>query len=252
MKEAERFYTYQKRCIAEWDEIARQSDVWEGFGGYYHKRLEQVYRHVVVPGQRILEIGCRKGDLLAALRPSYGVGIDFSREMIKRARKRYPQLTFLEAAAHDIGDLKEVFDVVVLSDLINDLWDVQKVFENLSRFTRSKTRILMNMQSRLWDVPFEIISRLRLARPRLYQNWLTAEDVNNLLSIAGFETIRIWPEVLLPMGLPILSVLCNRYLVKLWPFSFFAVTNFIMARPQPQKRDIKKGAVGFGYHPCQK
>jgi cyclopropane fatty-acyl-phospholipid synthase-like methyltransferase len=38
----------------------------------------------------ILEIGCARGDLLAALNPNKGIGIDLAGEMIKQAQDRHP------------------------------------------------------------------------------------------------------------------------------------------------------------------
>jgi hypothetical protein len=35
-------------------------------------------RFLIPPGKRVFELGCGSGDLLAALEPSYGVGVDFS------------------------------------------------------------------------------------------------------------------------------------------------------------------------------
>ena len=75
---------YQRRRIAHWDAVARKMDSWSGWGGHYHQRIAQIYRFVVTPGQRVLEVGCSQGDLLAALEPSVGVGVDFSQEMIRR------------------------------------------------------------------------------------------------------------------------------------------------------------------------
>lgn len=190
---------------------------------------------MVAPEQRILEIGCGVGNLLSALQPTRGVGIDFSFEMIKRARIAHPELEFIEADGHDLGVLNEYFDVIILSDLINDLWDVQNVFEQLSRLCHPKTRIIINSYSRVWELPLAVASKLGLAKPRLNQNWLTVEDVTDLLNLSGFEIIRSWPEILWPLWTPGLASLCNKILVKLWPFRLFAMTNFILARPSPVK-----------------
>jgi glycosyltransferase involved in cell wall biosynthesis len=73
-----------------------------------------------------------------------------------------------------------------------------------------------------------------MARPNLPQNWLTMEDMVNLLGLADFEVIRGWSEVLWPVRTPLVDSLCNRYLVKLWPFRLAALSNFIVARPCPQ------------------
>jgi ubiquinone/menaquinone biosynthesis C-methylase UbiE len=129
------FESYRGARIEHWDGVCRQMDRWAGWGGYYHRRLADVYRFLVPSGQRVLEIGCGRGDLLASVNPSYGVGIDFSSEMIKRARQRHPELCFIEADAHDLSFLTEKFDFIILSDLINDLWDVQTVFEQVARLS---------------------------------------------------------------------------------------------------------------------
>jgi glycosyltransferase involved in cell wall biosynthesis len=72
-----------------------------------------------------------------------------------------------------------------------------------------------------------------LAKPQLNQNWLTVEDIQNLLTLAGFELIRSSAEVLCPVRIPLVDTLCNRYLVKVWPFRWLGLTNFIVARPTP-------------------
>jgi SAM-dependent methyltransferase len=85
---------YQQTRIAHWDTIARKRDTWHGLGKWYHDRLFDVYSFHVTPHQNILEIGCADGRLLAALQPSRGVGVDFSEEMIRRARQNHPDLEF--------------------------------------------------------------------------------------------------------------------------------------------------------------
>ena len=114
---------YQKERIEHWDAVAGSMDTWRGFGGYYHKRLKEVFQFLVPPGQRVIEIGCAQGDLLAALKPSFGLGVDFSGEMITRARKRHPDLEFIQADAHSMN-INQKFDFIILSDLVNDLHDV--------------------------------------------------------------------------------------------------------------------------------
>jgi hypothetical protein len=122
--------------------------------------------------------------------------------------------------------------VVILSDVVNDLWDVQAVFKNIARISTTRTRIV-NTYSRLWELPLVLAQRLDLATPTLGQNWLTVEDIEGLLSLADFEVIRHWSEILWPLGTPVLSGIFNRLLTKLWPFKYFNLTNFLVARPRP-------------------
>src|SRR5215813_4206232 len=123
---------YQQARVRHWNEVARQLETWTGWGGCYHRRLTQVYQSLVPPGQSVLELGCARGDLLAALKPALGIGVDFSEEMIDGARRCHPQLCFVHADAHAL-DLTDKFDVIILSDLVNDLWDVQTVLQQVSQ-----------------------------------------------------------------------------------------------------------------------
>ena len=81
---------YQQTRKTHWDSVAKKRDHWRGMGKWYHRRLIEIYRYLVNPNQRILEIGCGTGGLIARLQPSRGVGIEFSAEMIARAT-RYAQ-----------------------------------------------------------------------------------------------------------------------------------------------------------------
>ncbi len=219
--------------MAHWDKAAQLSDSWHGWGSAYHKRMEQVYRFLVSPGQRVLEIGSGLGDLLAALQPARGVGVDFSAEMVNRAAARHPNIKFIHADAHDLTFLKETFDAIILSDLVNDAWDVQRVLEQIRPLCTPGTRLILNFHSRLWQVTLSAAQQLRLATRMLEQNWFTPEDVRGMVHLAGFETIRSWQEILFPLPVPLIEPFCNRFLVRLPFFRGLALSNFVIARPQP-------------------
>jgi SAM-dependent methyltransferase len=261
---------HHARRVQWWDDVARKQDAWRGWGAAYHRRLEEIFQGLVAPGLRVLEVGCATGNLLAALKPAVGVGVDFSEEMIARARRRHPGLRFVVQDAHELnlpgaradrepdapGAVQsepnatsgcETFDGIILSDLFNDVWDVRRVLERVRLHCTPRTRVIINVYSRLWELPLEIAERLGLARPTLRQNWLTRIDIHNLLKLAGFELIRTWPEVLLPLPIPGLAPLCNRGIVRFWPFKHLALTNFFVARPAverpPRKREPRVSVV---------
>ena len=219
---------------AHWDNVARQAK--KGWGGFYHRRLAEIYSFLVAPGQRVLEIGCAMGDLLAAVKPCYGVGIDISQGMIQQAAHLHPELKFTQADAHTL-DLDAKFDVIILSDLLNDVWDVQTVLCRVKQMSLPETRVIINSYSRLWEPVLGLAEKLGLAQPILYQNWLTVDDIANLLYLSDFEVIRSWPDILWPLRTPVLDALCNRFLVKLWPFNELALTHLIVARPIPVPKE---------------
>ena len=223
---------YQKVRVGHWNDVARKLETWSGWGAYYHQRLTHVYQSLISPGQSVLELGCARGDLLAAVKPAFGVGVDFSEDMIRAASQRHPNLRFVYADVHELN-LNEKFDVIILSDLVNDLWDVQTVLQRVVQLSTQETRIIINTHSRLWEPLLGIAEWLGLAKPTLYQNWLTVEDIANLLNLANCEVIKHGQEILWPLQTLLLADVCNRFLVKFWPFKHLALTNFVVARPRP-------------------
>ena len=223
--------TYQNTRRAHWDSIAKKMDGWRGWGGAYRARLRQVFGYLVPTGQRVLEVGCGRGDLLAALQPAYGVGVDFSSEMVCRAQAKHPDLIFVQADAHQLDLGETFFDTIILSDLVNDLWDVQAVLTQLQPYCHAGTRLVVNYYNRLWQLPLGIAQRLGLAKPNLQQNWLADKDIHNLLYLAGFEAVRSWPEMLFPFTVPLLTGFFNRFVLRFWPFNLLALTTFTVARP---------------------
>lgn len=223
--EAEGYYATRR---AFWRRFDRGHKSW---GGYYRSRLCTIYRHLIPEGACVLEIGCGRGDLLAAVRPETGVGVDFSPDVLEDARAAHPELQFVEADAHSLSLGAQVFDYVILSDIVNDIWDVQAMLGEVRRHCVARTRLVFNFHSYLWSGPLRLAQRLGVATPNLPQNWLTPHDMVNLLEISGFQALRVWQEVLVPLRIPLVSDFANRYLAKLFPFRFLDMTSLVAARP---------------------
>jgi SAM-dependent methyltransferase len=225
---------YQKERRTHWDRVSAKKANANRPGAFYHKLLQYYYGFFIPSGMRILELGCGHGDLLASLEPALGVGIDFSGEMIRFASTKHENLSFIQADSHDVP-VKGSFDVIILSDLVNDLWDVQRLLEELRSLTHPRTRVILNFFNNLWRIPLSIAKRLNLGFDTLEQNWFSPHDIYNLLELSDFEVINSRSLVLLPLQIPIISNLLNRYLVNFIPLNWLALTNFVIARPNPNK-----------------
>jgi SAM-dependent methyltransferase len=170
------------------------------------------------------------GDLLAAVRPARGVGIDFSARTIELARQRRRGLEF------HVGDaaewrISEEFDYILMADLINDLPDVQAVFEHLRKQAHPRARLVLNFLNNVWRPGLAVAEKLGLKAPSLPQNWLSREDVANLLHLAGWEVVKVEQRILWPLRTPLVSAFLNRWLAPLLPH--FCLTIFMVARPRP-------------------
>ena len=151
---------------------------------YYQRLLRRYYAFFIPPGQRVLEVGCGLGDLLAAVAPARGLGIDFSPATVALARQRHPELEFQIADAGGVS-LEEKFDYIILSDLVNDLPDVQVVLEKLRAVATSHTRLVLNFFNTLWRPILHSAERCGFKAPTLSQNWLSTNDMANLFHLAG-------------------------------------------------------------------
>jgi len=218
--------------IAYLDAQAPDSERWKAKNRYYYESIERILRFLVPPGASVLEIGCGGGDLLNALAPSRGVGVDISPTAVDMARAKYPHLTFLAADAEELP-LTGAFDYVVLSDLIGYLDDVQRAFEALNKVCHPRTRVIITYFNYLWEPVLRAGERLGMKRAQPDQNWLALDDIQNLLSLANFQTIRKGYKVLLPVRVPLLSAFCNRVLANLPLFRKLALVELIVARPAP-------------------
>jgi SAM-dependent methyltransferase len=223
---AERKQFHDDRVASRPAELQRQ----------YHQLLRNYFGFLVPPGQRVLEVGCGLGDLLNSVRPSRAVGVDFSPKAVEVAKVRHPQAEFhvADAAEFEAG---EKFDYILMSDLVNDVPDVQRVFERARRNATSDTRLVINFFNNLWRPVLTVAQKLGLKAPTLAQNWLSLDDVKNLLQLAGWEIVKSDVRILWPTRTPLVETFLNRWVAPL--LKHFCLTIFVVARPRPQAEPDK-------------
>ena len=122
--------------------------------------------------------------VLAAVKPSYGVGIDPDPALVELARKKFPHLHFSTGDPHEL-ELDEHFDYILICNSLGDWHDIQQVFERIRPLTKRSTRIVITYYNYLWEGVLRLASFLRFRRPRSYENWLPPEEIANLLNLTG-------------------------------------------------------------------
>lgn len=223
-------YRYRDVIRSHFESMAGQRDQWVARNRYYYQDLEAFYRSVVPAGARVLEVGSGTGDLLAALQPSRGVGIDFSPAFVQLARARHPQLTFLEMDAEALA-LDEQFDYVILAGLLGYLADIQAALTRLQRVCTPQTRVIATFHSYLWEPVLRLGERVGQRMPLPAQSWLSGQDIANLLQITGFRVVKTGRRMLLPRGVPLTAGLLNRYVAQLPLINRLCLTGYVVARP---------------------
>ncbi|MDQ1339441.1 MAG: hypothetical protein QG567_593 [Campylobacterota bacterium] len=220
----------KRKLISHYDKIAPQRDEWIKKNSYYYDHLMEYYEFLIPKGLRVLEIGCGTGYILNSVKPSYGVGIDFSSEMINIAKNNHPDYTFMVMDAEELA-LDEKFDYIIISDLIGELHDIQEFFKKLKAVCTYETKIVINYYSQLWRPVLKFGEKFGLKMPQKLQNWLPLEDIQNLLYLADFETIKTSRRMIFPRKIPYVSYFMNNFLAKMPIFKHLSLTHFVVAKP---------------------
>jgi SAM-dependent methyltransferase len=220
---------------AFFDEYAPTEDRWLRRNRTYQRLVQSLVRFIVPRGASVLEIGSGHGDLLAALGPRRGVGVDVSPRMVEEAAQRHPELEFVcDAGETFIRD--EHFDYVVFSDVVPFAEDLLLMFRNAARMMHPRSRVIVHSYSGLWKPIIALAELLRLKARKPLRNWVSPEDVRNLLDLAGFDVVKTDRRILFPMKVPLLSTFLNGIVGSIWPFTWFSLTYWVIARPRPVAR----------------
>jgi len=202
-----------------------------GISKYYRRYLEKLVGLLVPERDRILECGCGSGSLLASLGPAEGVGIDISDEMIQKAKQAHSGQLFDVADAATYGK-EENFQTVIMVNLIGLLEDIQACFDNARRLLAPDGRLVIVYYNHLWEPLLRLASLLGLREPLPPENWMPLAEIENMLELSGYETIRSNRRMLIPVNIPILSWAINKWLAPLPILNSLCLIEYVVARPR--------------------
>ncbi len=221
----------KEQIMQYFDNIAEQRLKWKKRNSFYYQELKKYFSFIIPPQSKVLEIGCGTGELLNAVKPSYGVGVDFSPKMIEIAKKQFPNLNFYVQDAENL-ELDEKFDYIIFSDLVGSLWDVQSAFSDLKKVSHKRTRIVISYYNYLWEPILKLGELIGMKMKQPIQNWLSPYEIENLLNLEGFENIKTERKLLFPKRFPLISPIFNRILANLPIIDRLCLTCLIIARPR--------------------
>jgi 2-polyprenyl-3-methyl-5-hydroxy-6-metoxy-1,4-benzoquinol methylase len=201
---------------------------------HFHLQLERYFQSRIMPGARVLEWGCGKGDLLAALSPSRGLGLDLSAKMIANGKARHGGSPFLEFRSGDVQEqpVVEAFDYIILNYVVGYLTDIQKALAHLVQAAHPRTRLHVTSLNYFWLGPLKWAQWLGLVTPQPPSNWLSTRDLIGLLELAGWEVVEAGTMQFLPFNIPVVTSLVNRFLGRLPGIRWFGITQTFVARPR--------------------
>lgn len=230
------------------DAMAGRRDRWVRSNRYYYGRLKRLLRFIVEPGKRVLDVRCETGHLLGSVEPSYGVGVEIGEAMVSQARRKHPELHFLQADPERLS-LNEKFDYILFNHIF-DTVDILHALERIRVHCTEEARVLIFNYNHLWEPLLDFASRLGLRSPFVEPNWVSEYDVRGFLSLAGFRPIRTHRLFLWPKWIPLLSYVLNDLLGRLPGLRRLCMLQIIVARPVPEPKREEETTVSVVV-PCR-
>jgi SAM-dependent methyltransferase len=224
----------KQRLLDEFEESGGEQYRGGKFNAAYREDDFKFMRFLIPPGKRVLELGCGKGELLAALRPSYGVGIDFSARTIARGRASFPHLHLILGDAEDPATLAAIegpFDYIVIADTIGMFEDIDGTLRLIQKLCEPSTRIIIAFYSHLWEPILKAGEFFKIKSRQTLINYIATADFLNLMDIADFEVISQEQRQLIPLRWFGIGTFVNRFIAPLPGIRRLCLRTYLVGRP---------------------
>ena len=190
-------------------EEARKRRQW---GRYIHRVNIRMIESNLSSNAKILAIGPWVSSLFSSSRMFEGVCIDPYFEIAEvEAAPNYRVLTSFE----QLKDIDEQFDYIVLSFSIGMVEDALDLFISLRRFCSPRTRLITTYFSRAWQPFIKLGEAMRLKLKMPEMNWLSLQEIENLMFLADFQIVRRSMFCLAPLYIPFISDFINKFVSTL-------------------------------------
>ncbi|MBN1295973.1 methyltransferase domain-containing protein [bacterium] len=236
----ERKPTETLRCKVKdhFESIAPDYDSYKQRSRYYHAQLKALLIELV-PDHReivILEIGCGTGALLAHLDPKAGLGVDIAENMVDLARKRWMDRSNLRfhvgdaetMADQEIVDYSNQWDAIIMSDVIEHLYDPGAAIASIAAVARPGTRVIITWANALWEPILHVLEALHMKMPEGEHKWEDRRTVSALLTHNGFGIEQEGTRCLIPADFPGADVV-NRLFISIPGIRRLGLIQYIVA-----------------------
>ena len=195
-----------------YEKIASVREKWIKRNRYFYKRLTAFLKFLIEPGKKVLLFRSELGQILESVEPSEGVGVEVCPKMVERARSMHPRFRFECADPESFSDSGK-YDYVVFYSL-GDIIDIEKAFLNARSFSTPTTRLIVINYNYLWRPLNVLAEKIGWKVPQPTQNWLNVPVIENLLHLAGYEVVKEYHQMLMPVGIPLVSWFMNRVVAR--------------------------------------
>ncbi len=170
-------------------------------GKFYHAHISERVLEGIPPGKIILDLGCGTGLFLKTYeeRDGCGIGLDLSREMIRRARWRCGESEFFVGNAEVLPFRDESFDAVCSlmafsyvrrpGQLLSEVFRVLRPGGKVAICTMGKNLLTSGLPA-IYSMA-ELMRVKKIGMGAFGENYYGGREMEEMLSDAGFSEIDI-------------------------------------------------------------
>ncbi|HOW19785.1 MAG TPA: class I SAM-dependent methyltransferase [Phycisphaerae bacterium] len=146
--------------------------------------------NLLQPGDRVLEIGCGIGTIVAELsKQGYDVcGTDLSQVAIEYGRRKYPGVRLEVQPAEELAYEDGQFDVVLSFDLFEHIARIDRHVAEVRRVLKPGGYYLFQTPNKWSNAVFETLAHKTLQWRRVHPSLHTPGQLRRRLAQHGFET----------------------------------------------------------------
>ncbi len=193
------------------DKIAQRYDKWyETKVGRYVDTTEKeiVFSLLKTSKGKALDLGCGTGNYTLELkkRGFDVVGLDISKEMLRIAQKKIPEIAFIRGDAYKLPFKNNTFDLVLSITMFEFIKNPEKIIKEIYRVLKPGGEIIigtMNAKS-LWFL-FKRIKSFFIETAYRYARFYTVSELEKLLKNEHFKKIETKGVIYFPSFFPFLE-----------------------------------------------
>ena len=212
----------------KYNQIAGSRERWITRNSYFYNKLGAFLRFIVEARKQVLLVRSELGQFLDILQPLSATGIDISQKMVDQATQKHAHYEFLCAEPETV-ELTKTYDYVIFYT-VGEIIDIQKAFLNVSKYMEKDGRLIVINYNYLWRPIVVLAEILKLKIPQPVQNWLNVPSIENFLCLSGYEVIKKYNQILMPVRMPLISWLFNSVISKLPLIKKLCFVQVIVAR----------------------
>jgi ubiquinone/menaquinone biosynthesis C-methylase UbiE len=217
----------KKTSIVEkhFDVVASNYDHGKKKYDLYYSTLKKLLKSFIPINSVVCEVGCGTGELLVAVKPKKGFGMDISSKMIEIAKVKYSKSRNIKFSTNfPNGKYKYIF----MCDVIEHLENPDKTFREIVKLMNKDSIFINTMANPLWEPLLMIWEKLGLKMKEGKHYRMPFPEIEKLLKKSGMKIYKHDFKLLIPVNIPVLTQFLNKHLER--PLKRLAFIEYFVAK----------------------